>query len=240
MKYESMTSGIFLERPNRFIARVRIEGMECLAHVKNTGRCRELLIPGTTVYLEDHIDRMGKRKLRYSLIAVDKGNLLVNMDSQAPNEIVAESLLRGDMPLPGMVPPIQFERERPFGDSRLDFLVRDSAGALGYIEVKGVTLEEDLKCRFPDAPTIRGRKHLMELQKAVGEGYLGFAIFILQMEGIESFRPNDEMDAAFGKALREAAAAGVSVLAYDCAVTSDTLSVRRAVTVELSVNSTTK
>lgn len=240
MKYESMTSGIFLERPNRFIARVLIDGVECLAHVKNTGRCKELLVPGTTVHLEDHIHRMGTRKLRYSLIAVEKGKRLVNMDSQAPNEIVAESLLREDLLLPGMEPPIYFERERTFGDSRLDFLVKDSLGAMGYIEVKGVTLEEDLHCRFPDAPTIRGRKHLSTLQKAVGEGYLGFAIFILQMEGIKSFRPNDEMDAAFGKALREAAAAGVSVLAYDCKVTSDTLSVRSPVAVELSVNSTTK
>ena len=240
MKYESMTSGIFLERPNRFIARVLIDGVECFAHVKNTGRCRELLIPGATVYLEDHIQRMGTRKLRYSLIAVEKGTLLVNMDSQAPNQIVAESLLQGALQLPGMAPPISFEREKTFGDSRLDFLVKDSLGVVGFIEVKGVTLEEELHCRFPDAPTIRGRKHLDELKRAVGEGYLGYVIFILQMEGIRSFRPNDEMDVAFGMALRYAAAAGVSVLAYDCVVTSGSLSVRKPVPVELSVNSTTK
>jgi sugar fermentation stimulation protein A len=192
------------------------------------------------VYLEDHILRMGTRKLRYSLIAVMKGDLLVNMDSQAPNQIVAESLGKGDLLLPGMTPPLTFERERTFGDSRLDFFVKDSQGAVGFIEVKGVTLEEEMHCRFPDAPTIRGRKHLNELQRAVGEGYLGYVIFILQMKGIKSFRPNDEMDAAFGLALREAAEAGVSVLAYDCAVTCDTLSVREPVIVELSVNSTTK
>jgi sugar fermentation stimulation protein A len=240
MIYETMTNGIFIERPNRFIARVLIDGVESLAHVKNTGRCRELLMPGATVYLEDHIHRMGTRKLRYSLIAVEKGGLLVNMDSQAPNQIVAESLLMGQLRLPGMTPPIFFEREKTYGDSRLDFFVQDSGGVIGYIEVKGVTLEEDLHCRFPDAPTIRGRKHLEELQRAVGEGYLGFVIFILQMEGIKSFRPNDEMDAAFGKALRDAAAAGVSVLAFDCAVTRDSLSVRNPVAIELSVNSTTK
>jgi sugar fermentation stimulation protein A len=155
---------------------------------------------------------------------------LVNMDSQAPNQIVAESLQQGGLKLPGMMPPVSFEREKTFGDSRLDFLVKDSLGVVGYIEVKGVTLEEELHCRFPDAPTIRGRKHLDELKRAVGEGYLGYVIFILQMEGVLSFRPNDEMDAAFGVALRNAAAAGVFVLAYDCVVTSGSL----------SVNSTTK
>lgn len=240
MKYEAITKGIFLERPNRFIARVLVDGSECLAHVKNTGRCRELLVPGAIVFLEDHILRMGTRKLRYSLIAVEKGNLLVNMDSQAPNEIVAESLHRGILQLPGMVPPITFEREKSIGDSRLDFLVKDSLGVMGYIEVKGVTLEDGLHCRFPDAPTIRGRKHLEELQRAAGQGFLGYVIFILQMEGIRSFRPNDEMDPAFGKALRDAAASGVHVLAYDCAVTRETLSVSKPVPVELSVNSTTK
>lgn len=225
-----------MERPNRFIASVLIDGEETLAHVKNTGRCKELLVPGAVVYLEDHIQRMGTRKLRYSLIAVEKGELLINMDSQAPNEIVAEALALGNLVLPGMTPPIRFRREQNYGASRLDFMVEDKLGRIGYIEVKGVTLEENGHCRFPDAPTIRGRKHLEELQKAVSEGFVGTVIFILQMKGIQSFRPNDEMDPAFGIALRRAEAAGVAVLAYDCDVTESTLEVYRPVTVELTEN----
>lgn len=240
MKYESMTTGIFLERPNRFIARVTVDGREVLAHVKNTGRCKELLTVGATVHLEDHHGRMGTRKLRYSLIAVQKGELLVNMDSQAPNEIVAEAIAAGQLALPGLTGPILFRREKTYGASRLDFFVEDALGQMGFIEVKGVTLEENRNCRFPDAPTVRGRKHLEELQKAVAEGYMGYVIFILQMGGIQSFRPNDEMDPAFGQALRNAAATGVHVLAYDCAVTRSSLAVAEPVTVELSVNSVIK
>jgi len=237
MKYESMIKGIFIERPNRFIARVLIDGEEALAHVKNTGRCKELLVPGATVYLEDHFNRMGTRKLRYSLIVVEKGTMLVNMDSQAPNQVVAEALQRGSLDLPGMTPPLRFQREQTYGVSRLDFFVEDSLGRMGYVEVKGVTLEDDMHCRFPDAPTIRGRKHLEELQRGAREGYLGYVIFILQMAGIKSFRSNDEMDPAFGKALRNAAEAGVTVLAFDCMVSPSTLIVSNAVPVELSVNS---
>lgn len=223
-----------MERPNRFIARVLIDGVEALAHVKNTGRCKELLVPGATIYLEDHFLRMGTRKLRYSLIAVEKGDLLVNMDSQAPNEIVAEALSLGDIVLPGMTPPIRFQREQTYGASRLDFLVEDVVGRIGYMEVKGVTLEENRCCKFPDAPTIRGRKHLEELQKAVEEGFVSYVVFVLQMKGAISFRPNDEMDPAFGKALRSAASAGVVVLAYDCEVTQSTLTLDCSVTVELT------
>jgi sugar fermentation stimulation protein A len=237
MRYESMTKGIFVERPNRFIARVLIDGEEALAHVKNTGRCKELLIPGAAIYLEDHLLRMGTRKLRYSLIAVEKEDLLVNMDSQAPNEIIAEALTLGNMILPGMTPPIRFRREQTFGASRLDFLLEDNLGRIGYMEVKGVTLEENRSCRFPDAPTIRGRKHLEELQKAVQEGFVGYVVFVLQMKGVLSFRPNDEMDPAFGKALRSASSAGVVVLAYDCDVTQSSLALYNPVTVELTEHS---
>ena len=232
-----MTKGIFLERPNRFVARVLVDGEETRAHVKNTGRCKELLVPGATIYLEDHQHCMGSRKLRYSLIAVEKGDLLVNMDSQAPNQIVAEALSKGSLILPDMTPPICFKREQTYGSSRLDFYLEDSQGRIGYLEVKGVTLEDGRHSRFPDAPTIRGRKHLEELEKAVGEGYLGYVVFILQMRGMLTFRPNDEMDPAFGGALRKAASAGVSVLAYDCDVTQDSLRVCEAVTVELTDNS---
>jgi sugar fermentation stimulation protein A len=234
MKYESMKKGIFVERPNRFIARVLINDVEELAHVKNTGRCKELLVPGAVIYLEDHIHRMGKRKLRYSLISVEKGDLLVNMDSQAPNEIIGEALIHGNIILPGLTPPVRFKREQTYGASRLDFFVEDSLGRVGYMEVKGVTLENNRYCTFPDAPTIRGRKHLEELEKAVEEGFVGYVVFVLQMKGVVSFRPNDEMDQAFGKALRRAAAAGVVVLAYDCDVTECTLDVSGPVTVELT------
>jgi sugar fermentation stimulation protein A len=240
MKYEAMTKGIFVERPNRFIARVCIDGVEELAHVKNTGRCKELLIPGATIYLEDHILRMGKRKLRYSLIAVEKGEMLINMDSQAPNEIVAEALAIGKLVLPGLTPPIIFRREQTYGSSRLDFFLEDNLGRVGYMEVKGVTLEENRYCRFPDAPTERGRKHLEELIRAVEEGFVGYVVFILQMKGIQSFRPNDAMDPAFGVALRRAATAGVVVLAYDCDVTASTLEVYSPVTVELTEHSEVK
>ena len=236
MKYESMIKGVFVERPNRFIARVLIDGEEALAHVKNTGRCKELLISGATIYLEDHCSRMGARKLRYSLIAVEKDELLINMDSQAPNEIVAEALSLDTLILPGMTPPIRFRREQTYGDSRLDFYLEDSLGRIGYMEVKGVTLELDRICRFPDAPTERGRKHLVTLEKAVSEGYVGYVLFVLQMRGIISFRPNDEMDPAFGKALRNAASAGVVVLAYDCDVTQSTLAMHRPINVELTEN----
>lgn len=237
MRYETMMKGIFVERPNRFIARVRINGEEALAHVKNTGRCKELLTQGATIYLEDHLHRMGSRKLRYSLIAVEKGDLLVNMDSQAPNEIVAEALSNGNISLPGMTPPYRFQREKTYGASRLDFFVEDCLGRIGYMEVKGVTLEENRCCRFPDAPTIRGRKHLEELQKAVEEGFACYVVFVLQMKSVISFRPNDEMDPAFGKELRSAAAAGVVVLAYDCEVTPSTLALDCSVTVELTEHS---
>jgi sugar fermentation stimulation protein A len=234
MRYESIIKGIFLERPNRFIARARIDGEEVLAHVKNTGRCKELLVPGAVIYLEDHIQRMGKRKLRYSLISVEKDDLLVNVDSQAPNEIIAEALILGNMILPGLTPPVRFRREQPYGESRLDFLLEDNLGRIGYLEVKGVTLENNRYSRFPDAPTIRGRKHLEELEKAVEEGFVSYIVFVLQMKGMVSFRPNDEMDSAFGIALRKAASAGVVVLAYDCDVTESTLALSGPVTVELT------
>ncbi len=225
-----------MERSNRFIAQVIIDGVITRAHVKNTGRCRELLVQGATVYLTDHIHKMGNRKLRYSLIAVEKGDLLVNMDSQAPNEIVGEALSNGILELPGMTSPLRYKREQTYGNSRLDFLVEDSMGRIGYMEVKGVTLEEGGHARFPDAPTLRGRKHLEELQRGVQEGYFGYVLFVLQMEKMQTFRPNDEMDFAFGLTLREASRSGVVVLAYDCFVLPDGLSLRGPVPVELSDN----
>ena len=240
MKYEKIICGQFLARPNRFIAEVKLNhsGEITRAHVKNTGRCRELLLPGSTVYLEDFTFRMGSRKLAYSLIGVEKmlpdgQTLLVNMDSQAPNKVAAEALASGTVILPGMGTLTEIRGEKTYGDSRFDFYVEDEDGRKGFVEVKGVTLEEDGLVRFPDAPTERGVKHLHELMKARAEGYMAYALFIVQMEGMKRFMPNDATHKAFGDALREASAAGVAVLAYQCHVTEDSLEVTEPIAVEL-------
>lgn len=240
MKYEKIIKGQFISRPNRFIAEVKLNQSEEITrvHVKNTGRCRELLQPGSTVYLEDFTCRMGTRKMAYSLIGVEKmlpdgQTLMVNMDSQAPNKVTAEALASGKIILPGMGKLTEIRGEKTYGDSRFDFYVEDEDGRKGFIEVKGVTLEEDGVVRFPDAPTERGVKHLHELMKARSEGYMAYALFIVQMEGMRLFMPNDDTHPAFGDALREASAAGVDVLAYQCHVTKDTLEVTEPVAVQL-------
>ena len=226
MRYEKVTSGIFQARPNRFIAHVRTEEGEQVCHVKNTGRCRELLIPGCTVYLEESDNPA--RKTRYDLIAVEKGRMLINMDSQAPNRVFGEWAAAG-----GFLPDVLAVRpEYTWGESRLDFCLETPKGP-HLVEVKGVTLEENGRARFPDAPTERGVKHIRELQRAVSEGLDATLFFVVQMEGINSLSPNDETHPAFGAALREAAAAGVRVEAWDCAVTPDSLSIRRPVPVVL-------
>lgn len=248
MRYENMVKGTFISRPNRFIARVMVEsGEEVTAHVKNTGRCRELLVPGCTVYLQDHAGSMGKRKLRHSLIAVDKvcsqGTLLINMDSQAPNKIVSEALSDGrfyevfgdelkntDFDFGSLA---EIAPEKTYGDSRFDFRLTDSAGRICWMEVKGVTLEEDGIARFPDAPTERGVKHINELIKAMEDGYDAYIVFVIQMKGMKKFRPNDETHRAFGDALREAAAFGVKILAFDCDVDIDSIEIRGRVGTEL-------
>lgn len=233
MKYENIGKGNFIARPNRFIAEVLIDGREERAHVKNTGRCRELLIPGAEVYLEDFDGRMGSRKMRYSLIGVKKGEVLINMDSQAPNKVCEEALLAGRLKLPGMGRLSLVKREKTFGDSRFDFYVEDEDGAKGWLEVKGVTLEENGVARFPDAPTERGVKHVYELCKAAGQGYLGFVLFVVQMTGIDHLEPNDRTHKAFGDALRQAEKEGVCILAWDCEVTADTLELKNQIPVKL-------
>jgi sugar fermentation stimulation protein A len=237
MEYERIVSGRFVERHNRFVATVEIEGRESLVHVKNTGRCGELFLPGSRVYLEDHRHRMGQRKLSFSLVAVEKavegGVLLVNTDSQAPNKVTGEALESGRLVLPGLEDPVRWVAEQRFGDSRLDFFLEDSLGRRGFMEVKGVTLEQGRQAAFPDAPTLRGRRHALELVRAAEAGFLGYILFVLQMEGMEEFRPNDAMDPAFGEALRAAARAGVGVLAYDCRVGPGTLALNRPVPVIL-------
>ncbi len=227
----------FINRPNRFVAHVTLNGKEEIVHVKNTGRCRELLVPGATVYLEDCQHNPG-RKTRYSIIAVEKEDMLVNMDSQAPNEAVAEGVLSGKIPFLHKVTNLR--REVTFGGSRFDMMVEglDEAGNVqqGYIEVKGATLEKDGISAFPDAPTIRGARHVLELADAAAQGYQAAVIFLIQMRGPRLFVPHWERDYLFGKALVEAQGAGVKVWAYDAVVTLDSMQVGREIPVDLSLN----
>lgn len=224
MQYGQVMPGRFLSRPNRFIAHVELAGQDTVVHVKNTGRCRELLLPGATVYVERSPNPA--RKTAYDLIAVDKAGRLINMDAQAPNRAFAEFAKTFD-PAARSVQP-----EFTYGQSRLDFCLTTPAG-LHLVEVKGVTLEENGHARFPDAPTERGIKHLRELTRAVEEGHRATVFFVIQMADAVDFAPNDATHPAFGQALRAAAASGVEVAAYDCAVTPDTMTVRRRVPVVL-------
>lgn len=262
MKYEKIVKAKFIERPNRFVAKVAIEGEEEVVrvHVKNTGRCKELLIPGTTVYLEDFEGRMGNRKMRYSLIAVEKNlaigkqtdgkqgervdadiqTLLINMDSQAPNKVVHEALKSGVLKLPGFSQLTNIQPEKTYGKSRFDFYVEGISGSganekiqKAFIEVKGVTLESDGFARFPDAPTERGVKHIEELCGAIDDGYKAYIVFVIQMKKIHTFGPNYETHPQFGEALAKAAEKGVQILAYDCEVTPDSLQLDMPVSVEL-------
>ncbi len=230
MRYKDIISGIFLKRPNRFIAHVMVDGREEIAHVKNTGRCRELLIPGVTVYLQQHDNP--KRKTRFSLIAVEKGELLVNMDSQAPNKVMLEALSNG-LSLPGLMEPLtKIQSESVYGLSLIHFYV-EARDKEAYIEVKGVTLEDGGVAKFPDAPTERGVKHIRELIEAANTGFLAYIIFVVQMKGITYMTANDETHEAFGEALREAHKAGVTVIAYDCLVTPDNLQIDQVIPVIL-------
>ena len=225
MHYGNMVEGRFLARPNRFIAHVEIGGKTEICHVKNTGRCRELLPPGARVWCQKSDNP--NRKTAFDLISVEKGERIINMDSQAPNKAAMEWLAGGGL---GSIENLRAETTH--GDSRYDFsFVQD--GRPCFLEVKGVTLENDGVCAFPDAPTERGVKHIRGLIEAVREGCGGFILFVIQMADVKYLRPNDETDPAFGKALREAAEAGVTVLAMDCGVTPDTMEIRLPVLVKL-------
>lgn len=226
MNYKSITEARFIDRPNRFIAHVETAAGIETVHVKNTGRCRELLVPGATVYLAKGDNPA--RKTAYDLIAVEKGSRLINMDAQAPNRVFAEWAAAGRfLPDTRSLWP-----EYRWGDSRLDFCVETAHGS-HLVEVKGVTLEEDGAARFPDAPTERGVRHIRELQKAVRSGLDATLFFVVQMKDVRSVAPNDDTHPAFGEALREAAAAGVHVCAWDCDVTPESLAIRREVPVIL-------
>ena len=217
MEYTTIQEARFLTRPNRFVARVALNGAEETVHVKNTGRCRELLVPGAVVYLAQGDNP--NRKTRYDLVAVQKGPLLVNMDSQAPNKVFAEWARAGQF-RQGLT---LLRPETRWGNSRFDFYWEDADGAKGFVEVKGVTLEEGGHARFPDAPTQRGVKHLEELLQCRVQGYEAAVCFVLQMSGMVDFAPNDVTHPAFGQALRRAAAGGVEVLAVECRVTPGSL-----------------
>lgn len=231
MKYQQVTKAVFLERPNRFVAYCQIAGETHKVHVKNTGRCKELLVPGAVVYLEASDNP--NRKTKYSLIAVEKGNLLINMDSQVPNQVVEEGLCMGSIKLPGIVEPFTFiKREKTYGQSRFDFYIETAKEKI-FIEVKGVTLEEEGIVRFPDAPTERGVKHVEELVSATKEGYKCYVLFVVQMAKARYFTPHEARHPEFAKALVSAAQSGVGILAYTCQVTPDTLIIDEPLEVKL-------
>jgi sugar fermentation stimulation protein A len=225
MRYINMVPGKFLARPNRFIAHIEIDGRVEICHVKNTGRCRELLPSGAKVWCQKSDNP--NRKTKFDLITVQKGHRLINMDSQAPNIAAKEWLLNG-----GLGEITDLKAEYTHGDSRFDFSFL-KGGKRCFLEVKGVTLENEGICAFPDAPTERGVKHLHGLTRAAQQGYGAYALFVIQMSDVQYLHPNDATDPAFGKALREAAASGVEILAMDCAVTADTMTIRNAVPVDI-------
>ena len=231
MKYENIVGGTFLDRPNRIIAYVDVDGKKETVHVKNTGRCRELLQQGNKVYLS--IADNPNRKTKYDLIAVEKRReekepLLVNMDSQIPNDVTEEWLRKGIL----FSKEARVRREVKYGNSRFDFYIEDGERK-AFLEVKGVTLEEDGIASFPDAPTERGIKHIRELMQCLQEGYEAYILFVIQMKEITKFRPNDKTHPAFGEALREAQKAGVKIMAVDCLVTAESIEADAPVFVKL-------
>lgn len=232
MQYRHVVKATFIERPNRFIAMVQLNGERVVAHVKNTGRCRELLIAGATVYLA--VSDNPARKTKYDLVAVEKMRegkepLLINMDSQIPNDVAEEWLRQGGLYPPGAL----VRREVRYGNSRFDFYL-EHGERKAFLEVKGVTLEKDGTVLFPDAPTERGIKHLKELAACKADGYEAFVLFVIQMKGVHTFRSHDAMHVVFGDALRASVAQGVKILAMDCKVTPDSISIQDPVSIELS------
>ena len=225
MRYANMVPGFFRNRPNRFIAHVEIDGREQVVHVKNTGRCRELLVPGAMVWCQRSDNPA--RKPQYDLITVRKGQRLINMDSQAPNAAAREWLASGGL---GKIDNLR--QETVYRDSRFDFSFTRE-GRTCFLEVKGVTLEENGVCAFPDAPTQRGAKHLRGLAEAARQGCGAYVLFVIQMTDVKYLHPNDRTDPDFGAALREAAAQGVKVLAVRCLVSEDEMYISGSVPVRL-------
>lgn len=231
MTYLNIHKAKFISRSNRFIAECELNGEIVIAHVKNTGRCRELLIEGATVYLDEPTGR--ERKTKYDLVAVEKllpdgSTLLINMDSQAPNEVAAE-FLKSSALFPNAT---RIRREVTKGNSRFDFCIEEGSETT-YLEVKGCTLENDGIASFPDALTERGVKHIEELISLKKDGYGAAILFVIQMKGVSEFRPNDITHRAFGDALRKAEAAGVKIYAYDSIITPDSIKIDKPVEVKL-------
>lgn len=224
--YNNIKEGLFLSRPNRFLACVEIDGQEEICHVKNTGRCRELLMPGQSkVFVEDH-GTDTKRKTRYSLVQVMKGGILINMDSQAPNKAGFEWVEQGNL-----YKNVTFlKAEKKFGASRFD-LYAEGDGKKAFIEIKGVTLEKNGIAMFPDAPTERGVKHIQELCRCIEEGYEAYILFVIQMKGVTEFRPNVETQPEFRDALIEAREKGVHILAFDCKVAVGSIEIDKEIPV---------
>lgn len=230
MIYNKIIEGIFLERPNRFLAKVIIENKEEIVHVRNTGRCRELLVPGAKVILEDCRNNPN-RKTKYSLISVYKGDTLINMDSQIPNAVVFEALKNNQ--IPEFQNLTYIKREVTHGNSRYDIYFEKEINK-GFIEVKGVTLESNGIARFPDAPTERGRKHVLEMIQAVKEDYIGVIFFLIQMENPKEFRLNWKMDEKFSSAVNLAMENGVEILAYDSIVNKNRISIGQRIKIDLT------
>lgn len=227
MKFkEKIVEAEFIKRPNRFQAYIKLKGEELMVHVPNTGRCKEILIPGTKVLLREGVTP--NRKTPYDLIAGYKDDKLINIDSQIPNKVVEEALKNGRIPELKNFNTIK--REKTFGNSRFDFKLSNSEGYEYYLEVKGVTLEDKGATRFPDAPTERGRKHLLELVEVKKSGRGAGVLFLIQMDNVISFSPNDEMDKEFGEALRFARDNGVEIFAYQCDLGKDFITLSNKVT----------
>lgn len=230
MEYKKIIEGTFLKRPNRFIAQVIINGKEETVHVKNTGRCKELLLPGAKVILED-CSNNPNRKTKYSLIAVWKENMLVNMDSQVPNKVVFDAI--NENKIENLKNLTHLQREVTFGNSRFDMYF-ESQNEKGFIEVKGVTLENEEISMFPDAPTERGTKHVLEMIEAVNQGYRGIIFFLIQMKGPQVFRLNWEMDKLFSEAIKLASENGVEIIAYDSIVNNNGIYIDKPIEIDLS------
>ncbi|MDU1538150.1 MAG: DNA/RNA nuclease SfsA [Paeniclostridium sordellii] len=231
MIYENMVKATFIKRPNRFIAHCIVNGKEEVVHVKNTGKCRELLIEGCTVYLQEHDNP--NRKTKYSLISVLKGDRLINMDSQVPNKVVYEALVNKDIILPGLDEEITYiKAEKTYKSSRFDIYI-ETENKKAFVEVKGVTLEENGVVLFPDAKTERGVKHINELVEASKDGYISYILFVIQMKGVKYFTPNTKMHEEFANVLKNASLSKVIVLAYDCNVDYKSISINEKVKVIL-------
>lgn len=228
MKYDHLQKGIFIERKNRFVADVEIDGVKTGVHVPNTGRCKEIFVPGTVVYVNRSANPA--RKYAYTLCAVYKGERLIHIDSAAANRLAEEALKAGRVK--GLEDVTEVEREKTYGTSRFDFRFRKGE-QLCYMEIKGVTLENDGIAMFPDAPTERGARHLEELIQAKNEGYGAYVMFVIQMKGVTRFLPHQERDPAFTASLSKARAAGVTVMAYDTLVTPEEITLDQPVPVFL-------